>query len=1768
MEVAKKNRTQQRRLFTKACNEFDAAEADLEASDKIIKLKIIEEKAMLMLTSEENVKQLLYSDGKANDALIEQEIDESEIYIDRWRLLQLKLQQLSLIEREEISSNCSVSQQNTLLHYPKIQLPTFNGDIRCWVRFWGQFEKVDKDHNLDAHDKFAYLSQCMEKGSVAEELIKSFPPGGNSYEKAIEQLKLRYGREELLIQVYVRDLLSLVLQKQNMPKKSLRNLYDLLETKLRALEILGVTRDKYAAMLFPLVESALPEETLLAWERFRSTSRRSFDEENQNSKATTKTDLDSILEFLQDEVQAEERIILASQNFGIDTKPNFKSFKEKKAENNKHKYGDTRQIASAADLLTSSKEQRQCIFCRNLHNSTDCLKVRKMSIKDRVNLVEKSGCCFLCLKPGHQVRKCYSKVTCLGCEKRHHILLCHNIKQQTILPTGKEISEIESSPNGDQALANVSKSPNVMLLTLTVLIRGNGKKRKARAIIDTASQRSYILKSTAKEMKYVRENWEYLQHSLFGGENTGVCKHDVFTLYLTSYDGSYNCHFKVLSQPVICESFPPTMPAIHLEELTDYDIHVNDDYNGPIEILIGADVAGKIITGGYKSLPCGLTAMETRLGWTIMGRIPRISPEENGISVASCMLSTTRTITELWTLDSLGITDPSEKKAKEDLHERAREHFIETVQVDKDNRFVVHLPWLEDHPPLPDNFNLALKRLESTARKLKEENLYDDYNQVFEEWAKEGIIEEVPKHEIHLPAHYLPHRHVVKENSTTRIRPVFDASAKVKASPSLNDCLEKGTNLVESIPTVLARFRMNKFGVTADIRKAFLQISLQENDKNFLRFLWYNENKELKYFRHCRVVFGICSSPFLLNSVIQYHLDMILEEAQTGYLKYPAGVVEKLKNSFYVDNCLTSLKTEAELHEFIRVAKDVMQERKFDLRGWEHNYSHSSTEEASCETNKIVPLLGLQWSLNTDTLSVNLKEGFEDNGPVTKRKILSEVHKIFDPIGYTCPVTLYPKLLLQELWQMKTAWDAELPPEICKKFKRWRNQLTLLKEIAIPRCFIKDPDDTGSLSIHVFCDASKTAYATCIYLRSESNNSTSCQLIQARSKIAPLKAITIPRLELLACSIGTRLVQRVIEDLQLGSIPIFFWTDSSTALCWIKGSENWTPFVYNRVREIRLVSKPENWNYVPGSINPADLPSRGCSARQLLETEWWHGPPWLCYPSDKWPRSEFSVNEEEVLKEKKKEIVSSMVSLQKIDNSFLYKFSRYNKTVRIVAWILRFISNSRIPRNARKYKILDSEEISRAELAVIKMIQSESFINEEDEKLKTLGVFKDKNGIIRLKTKILYRPDSEDFKTPAILPSKNELVKRIVIYYHIKNAHAGTQMLLNILRERFWILHGRKTVRSILSKCVICKRHSAKKLDTLTAPLPEDRIREAAVFEICGIDLAGPLFLKDNNKSWVCLFTCAVYRAVHIELVASLSTQSFLLALRRFIARRGRCNTIYCDNGSNFVGTANLLSALDWNLIVSDTALHPIKWKFNPPTASWWGGWWERLIGILKRLLRRVLGRSSLTYEQMTTVLCDCEAIINSRPMTYVTDNDAELVPLTPSMFLQDIKVSGVPDFDRVDHQSLNQRVKYRQNLQIALRNRFRSEYLGALLQKPDHCKTASVAVGDVVLIGSDNMKRISWPLGKIIEVMPGKDSVTRLVRLKTERGELLRPIQRLYPLEVSAAESVLIKKLPSTKSSEKPTVSHSVDCNVEPSEQERKTRSGRIIRMPLKLDL
>ena len=461
------------------------------------------------------------------------------------------------------------------------------------------------------------------------------------------------------------------------------------------------------------------------------------------------------------------------------------------------------------------------------------------------------------------------------------------------------------------------------------------------------------------------------------------------------------------------------------------------------------------------------------------------------------------------------------------------------------------------------------------------------------------------------------------------------------------------------------------------------------------------------------------------------------------------------------------------------------------------------------------------------------------------------------------------------------------------------------------------------------------------------------------------------------------------------------------------------------------------------------------------------------------------------------------------------RFSSFSKLVGTIRWIKRFTTNCKAGIQKNFYGCLKTKEIEDAEILLLIIIQSESFIDSEG--IKHLEPFRDEKGLLRIKSKINLREDTYNFRFPIILPHNHAGVKLLVKDVHEKHSHAGVGTVLAVLREEFWILKGRRVVGAVIKKCVTCRRHDAKSLDALPAPLPLERVRDAAPFEILGVDLAGPIYLKGGKKSWVCIFTCAVYRAVHFELLHALSTPSFLMALRRHIGRRGRPSVIFSDHGKNFEGLNNRLERLNFKKLFKDLARQKIEWRFNPPSAPWWGGFWERLIGILKKLLRRVLKRSCLSYEEMLTVLIDCESVMNSRPITFVSDNEHEYIPLTPSHFLHEIKEVGVLDLDNIEGTALNKRYVYRQKIKDDLRRRFRSEYLGALSFQKRRIKSENIVnVGDIVLVGSDNKKRVDWPLARVKSVIFSRDGVIRVVRLITSNGELVRPIQRIYPLELN----------------------------------------------------
>lgn len=736
---------------------------------------------------------------------------------------------------------------------------------------------------------------------------------------------------------------------------------------------------------------------------------------------------------------------------------------------------------------------------------------------------------------------------------------------------------------------------------------------------------------------------------------------------------------------------------------------------------------------------------------------------------------------------------------------------------------------------------------------------------------------------------------------------------------------------------------------------------------------------------------------------------------------------------------------------------------------------------------------------------------------------MSILNSIFDPLGLLSPAMIYPKLILQSSWSQKIGWNDELPKDLSSCFLKWVKQIKWLADVQIPR-HMKSKEFCKKFSkeqLHIFSDASQVAYATTVFLRIQHKDTVSVQLIQAKARVAPIQKMTIPRLELMVCVIGARLGSVIHNTLSV-KILCFYWTDSTTALSWINRNDEWGTFVGNRVREILTLSSTNDWRYIPGKSNPADLPSRGCSPKELLESKWWEGPNWLKSSEDQWPVQDFEIDEDIINSEKRKSVKNNNVNINVpviIEDPWFAKNSSYLLCLRGLAWVKRFVNNCLAKkRNINRHTgPLTMKELDESEITMIKLVQLQVFPR-NSHYISGLHVSFDKDqNVYYVVTKLLNREDTGRFKKPLLLPNKHPVVQKLIWEEHLKYAHAGPQFLINRLREKFWIIKTRQAVTEIWKSCITCKRYHAKAPSVPVAPL--NRIKNAKVFEISGIDLAGPLWLRDNTKVWVVIFTCAVLRAVHLESVEKINSEEFVLALSRFIYRRGRPSVIYTDNGTNFVGTVNLLGRLDWNKIQNETQQYRIQWIFIPPASPWWVGFWERLVRSMKEYLRKLLGHNKLTKVELDTALNFVESLLNDRPLTYITEDQNDLIPLSPAAFLRDLDNSEFPEIEVLNDKKLRMKHTHLIQLKKELRERFRKEYLGLLIQRKTPTNDYHFEVGEIVLVSNDNQKRFEWPKARIIELMPGLDNIVRVARIKTSDGEMVRSLQRLIPLEIKSME-------------------------------------------------
>ncbi|KAI5735733.1 hypothetical protein M8J77_021980 [Diaphorina citri] len=795
LDVLKKQRAILRSSVTRTCNNIIAILKDETVNN--------DEVAGLYELLLERFQELKVSDEKIS--LEQSSLDEDALVKEQERVDEytaLYFQTKGMVDKLTVKVQSDVSEYNScqrqiqgqaLYKLPPLKLKEFGGELNQWLPFWAQFQKIHEDPNMPAVDKLGYLSMCIVKDSPAQRVINSYPATEAMYPEIVKALKDRFGRPDLLTELYIREMMSLVLQNTiSKDKMSIPDLYDRLQSHLRNLDSLGVTTENYASILLPLVSSSLSSELLQIWERTCSAT------VNRDSDATSKEKLNSLLSFLRCEVEQSQKLKLAQSNFGLtaDTDQHIKARREAPVRHTR----DSKQerFATATGLTNNTFQEVVCIFCQNKHKPYECMKAKDMPQEKKQELIKESRTCFICLRSGHRAFQCKANVKCKKCSARHYDVMC----------SAKSTSSCIASNRVD----------SVLLQTLVVKLFDpfGGRSKDVRVLIDTGSQRSYIVKNLAQEMGYKPFETVSVRHALFGGGVTKAVDHNVFRLKVSSVLSDYTCNFEAMDQDQICLSVPISIAGPWMQELSAHDIQLCDSSTSQeVDILIGSDIAAKLWTGRVHKLECGLVAMETHLGWTLSGKMPSVSTasQEDRNTVAAIVTSLyvrEACVSDLWSLDVLGIQNPSEKMLQEDIDLATEEYFLSTVRVNSQERFEVRLPFLSEHPPLSENLTIAKMRLASTQKKLEKDGYTEAYQEVLTGWEKDGIIEKVSAQSVDKPAFYMPHKHVIKPGSTTPVRPVFDASAKEVGKHSLNDCLEKGPNLIKNIPSCLARFRTDQ----------------------------------------------------------------------------------------------------------------------------------------------------------------------------------------------------------------------------------------------------------------------------------------------------------------------------------------------------------------------------------------------------------------------------------------------------------------------------------------------------------------------------------------------------------------------------------------------------------------------------------------------------------------------------------------------------------------------------------------------------------------------------------------------------------------------------------------------------------------------------------------------------------------------------------------------------------------------------------------------
>ena len=1439
---------------------------------------------------------------------------------------------------------------------------------------------------------------------------------------------------------------------------------------------------------------------------------------------------------------------------------------------------------------------RECPKCKKPHDLDACEAYLNLVVADRRKFLMDNHLCFGCYSKtsrNHSVRSCRRRRKCRICSKSHPTGL-HEYRpvpqpQQEASAHGSvdsretESTELKTVHSCATEVSNEGVAMNIVMVQLMAQDCPSVRVT-VYAALDTMSSACFMSRDVWTMLGCPGEPTE-INVKTMTGESRQTSQ--VIPGLLVSAAHSEEPWIglpKVYMQdalPINISEVPSHSTLMKYPHLSHLTSQMPDrDPNIPIGLLIGVNCPKALQPQSViPSVDSGPYAVKTALGWCLSGPLA-CNLSVNSVTCNRTHLSESQIrvydtgikemMLQMYEIDfseSLSCSNCADRSPvytslHQEGHTMSQEDrkFISVMESQAklvDGHYELPLPFKQPNVSMPNNRRQAVNRAEGLKRRLMlDPKFYHHYTGFMSDLINKGYARKAELRNSDNVADggrvwYIPHHGVYHPQKPDKIRVVFDCSCKYLGS-SLNSALIQGPDLTNSLIGVLIRFRQEPVAVMADIEAMFYQVRVPETQLDFLRFVWWPDgdlNSDLEDYQMTVHLFGAVSSPSCANFALR-------KTAFDNESDWGKAAAETLVNNFYVDDMLKSVSDTSTAVDLVRSVQQICLKGGFRLTKFISNSrTVLETVPASDRSKNIINVnlsqsklpieraLGVHWCVENDSLEFRI---ILSDKPPTRRGILSTISSIYDPLGLVAPFLLRGKQLMQRLCTAHVDWDQEISSDERAVWERWRASLYHLQSVRIPRCFKPSWFTAVSAELHHFSDACQIGYGQCSYLRLvNADNKVHCSLVMGKSRVAPAKPVTIPRLELTAATVSVKVGRMIEREIQYESMKSIYWTDSKAVLGYISNeARRFHIFVANRVQLIRDYSSCDSWKYIESEMNPADDASRGLDCEKVSsDHRWFKGPSFLWQTCDQWPKQSAVEPVDECDSEVKRQVTAcatqSVISSDEVITRLLNYHSSWYKLKRSIAWILVTITQLYFRIKGMKLRDMSKEltvdELQNAEVSILKCVQREAYHEEISAVRMQQGVKRfssifrlspimTDDGLLAIEGRLRNSCLSAANKHQVILPKKHHVTSLIIEHFHQQACHAGKEFVLALIRERYWIVCAREAVRRVLERCITCRKCYGKPATQKMADLPVYRVEPNSVpFCTVGVDFFGPFFVKVGRvqaKRYGCIFTCLTVRAIHIEVAHSLDTDSFINTLQRFIARRGQPLEIFSDNGTNFHGGYRELrqAVQSWNSSRMHQFLQQtmIRWKFNPPTASHMGGVWERHIRTIRKLLSVLLNQQQLTDEALHTFLCIVENVVNNRPLTAVSDDPTDFEPLTPNHLLQLRRGPSLPPGEFVK-QDLYCRRRWRQVQYLAdvFWSRWTKEYLPTLQLRTKWLRSQdNLKVNTVVLLVDDNLPRNCWLLGRIIRTMPGSDGFVRTCEVKTKNGVFVRPIHKLCVLQ------------------------------------------------------